>query len=129
MRPVRHSLLALAVLLSAACSSDSPSEPAVPNIDGTWVGSQGGVATNVTLTGGTGGPVTGSGTISGGGSNFPITVTGTYSHPSVVLTIQAQGFPNLGFEGQFSDANTITGVLSGSGLNNLPYTLQRQSGT
>jgi outer membrane biogenesis lipoprotein LolB len=126
MRAVRHTVLALSVLLIATCSSDGPSEPTAPSIDGTWASSQAGIVTNVTLTGGTGGPVTGSGNVIGSGVTVPVTVTGTYSPPNVTLSIQAPGAQNLSFEGQFSGSNTITGTLNGSGLTNFPYALQRQ---
>ncbi len=72
------------------------------------------------------GVVSGNGTVSAGAQSIPITVTDTHAHPNVSLTAQATGYPDMNFQGQFTDNNTITGALNGAGFTNLPLTLRRQ---
>ncbi len=124
MRAVRLLPLLLLLVFAAACG-DSPSQPRTPSIDGAWSGSAAGFTLNLVLASGAAG-VSGNGTVSGEGTSIAVTATGTHVHPNVALTLQATGFQDLNFQGQFTDDNTINGTLNGSGFNNFALTLRRQ---
>lgn len=121
---VRRSLVTMLVLVLtlAGCSGDSTGPK--PTVAGVWTGSSEGINTTLTLTV-TGTAVSGSGSLSGPGDSFAMTVTGTYSHPSVSLILTTPGVQPLNYTGTLS-GNTITGTYNGSGFSNTNYTLTRQ---
>lgn len=93
------------------------------SLTGRWAGTGDTVAVGLTITQ-TDTIVTGSGTL-----NPPLTsvsITGTYRHPNVLLTLRAPDSAVTTFSGSLVDENAITGVLDGGRLSSYPITVFRQ---
>ncbi len=117
MRAIRLLALLLLFALAAACG-DSTSEPAIPSAAGAWSGTAGGFTVNLLLSAATDGSLSGTGSVAATtGPPLPFTVTGTHAHPNFSLVARAPAFEDINFQGQFTDANTIDGMLTGAGFN------------
>ena len=116
--------VAVVLLVYSACSGDSsgPKTTVAGNWTGTGTTSAGSFTVNLILAENSG-SVTGTGTISGS-TSIALTVTGTYSAPSVGLTFSSPGFENLNFSGTVS-GKTMTGTLNGSGFTGNAVTLTK----
>lgn len=113
-------ILGLAVL--AACGGDDgPTEPVIPVVTGQWTAAVDNETLSMTVTS------TGQ-TFSGSGSwgSDAIGVTGTHAHPNVSMIFTFSQYQPINFQGTFSDDNTISGALNGSGFNNYAATFRRQ---
>jgi len=119
-------LLFAAVLLLGCGGGDSSTSPSNPIMDGSWTGSIGGDVFSLSLSQ-DGNNVTGSvvGTRADGQTESG-TINGTNTYPNVSLTFSMTGFNPFTFTGTFSDANTVSGVLNGSGFTDESLTLVRQ---
>lgn len=120
-------LLFATVVIMGCGDDDSPTTPANPTMDGTWQGTimQGFVLYSLQLSQ-SGDTVTGNGTASYADQVDTITINGTNTYPNVSLTLTTPGFAPYVFTGSFSDDNTVSGVLNGSGFVDEPLTLVRQ---
>jgi hypothetical protein len=113
-----------ALLIYSACGGDSSGPKTT--VAGSWSGTGTTSTSSFTLSlilAENSGAVTGTGTLSGG-SSIALTVTGTYSAPSVGLTFSSPGFENLNFSGTVS-GKTMTGTLNGSGFAGNAITLTK----
>lgn len=123
---MRHFMLSTLLLL-AACGGDTTA-PARIEVAGSWNGSfsSAGVTGTIAMTlQETSGAVTGNGTLTGGGTATPLTVTGTYAPPNASLALHATGFNDINLSGTVSD-QTLTGTLNGSGFVGVSITMNRQ---
>ncbi len=117
--PIGHLAVAVslvALLIVAGCGSHS--SPAAPEraagLTGAWSGSGSGLTMSLALTE-SGSQFSGTGYMSGGGS-LACSVAGTYVEPNISMTIHVTGYEDSNFTGRFSDANTISGKMNGSGF-------------
>jgi hypothetical protein len=101
---------------------DKATEP-TPVITGSWSGSGGGISINLSLSQ-SGTSVTGNGSMSSSGGAIALTTTGTFTNPNFSLTLRAQGYEDVNFSGTVS-GNSMTGVMNGSGFNQVGMTLSR----
>ncbi len=119
---VRVGVLFLSVL--AACSGALPSEREIDesleatlrSVSGDWVGTSSGVNAlrlDFRLQEGTGGAVSGSGTMREGASTpVPITVTGTFQRPLLTLTIGGMTYEGQSVQGNTSGNYTTVGGIA-----------------
>lgn len=128
MRHVRFLPLLILTLFLTACGDKGPTEPKTPpppSASGAWQGTSGGLVMTLTLSE-TQQAVSGSGNLTFGSNALAVTVQGTHAHPSVGLTLRASGYEDINFQGSFTDSNTMSGTLNGSGFSNQSFTLRRQ---
>jgi hypothetical protein len=121
-------LLFGAMLLSSCGDDDDNStSPSDPTMDGSWVGTIGEGTFSLSLSEDEN-EVTGTvvGTRPDDDESVNGTVSGTNTYPDVSLTIVMTGFNPFTFTGTFSDANTISGVLNGSGFTGESIMFTRQ---
>jgi hypothetical protein len=116
-------LLLIALLLAAGCRGGGTEPEEIPTLTGRWEGSISGVEATLTETDG---QVSGSGSVPSLQGPVPITVTGTHTHPDVVLIIRSPEQPDGSFAGAFTGPNTVAGTLSLAGFPPLPLTLTRR---
>ncbi len=121
---LRRFALLPAMVFATACG-DSGSEPRTPSMTGTWVGDLQGAAVTVTLTE-RDQQVNGAGNIAFGTDRVAITAGGTHVHPAVSLTIKSSGFQDINYQGTFTNDNTVSGSLSGSGFTGDNLIIRRQ---
>jgi len=126
MRTTRTAFSIAALLFFvAACGGDSSGPKTT--VAGNWTGSgttSGGSAFTLGLVlVENAGAVTGTGTLAGG-TSIALTVTGTYSAPSVGLTMSSPGFSPLNLTATVS-GKSMTGTLNGSGFNNTAITFTK----
>jgi hypothetical protein len=120
-------ILLFATVVIMGCGDDNgPTTPANPTMDGTWQGVAQGLAVFVLELSQSGTTVTGDGTISDATRVDNVTVDGSNVYPDVTLTISIVGYNPITFTGSFSDDNTVSGVLNGSGFVDEPLTLVKQ---
>jgi hypothetical protein len=118
---MRQIAFALSLVLLVSC--DKSTKPK-PSIAGTWSGSGGGISMTVALTQ-TATVVSGNGSMSGSGGALALTAQGTFSEPNFSLTMSATGYQPYNFAGTLN-GNSMTGVMNGSGFNQVGMTLTRQ---
>ena len=123
--------LVATLLVVDGCSKDSPTGVSV-NVSGQWggTGKQDGQSISflMTLTEGSGGSITGSGTVTtftAGGSGLTYDVSGVRSGSSVTLSFVIQGFVSPIYKGDLTAANTMRGSIDGSGFNAMALRLDR----
>lgn len=107
--------------LIIGCKSQGPK---ILSMTGSWRATSSGVTITLTLNE-NGKSITGSGTVQGS-SSVAVDVTGMHEHPSVSLTLAAQGYAPMNFTGSFDGDNSVSGTLNGSGAVNEPATFLRQ---
>jgi hypothetical protein len=118
-----------AVVIMGCGDDDNPTTPTNPTLDGTWQGTiRGGIAVVSSDLSQSENSVTGTVTVTSvlGEVFGPGTVNGTNTYPNVSLTLSIPGYQVMTFTGSFSDDNTVSGVLNGSGFVDEPLTLVRQ---
>ena len=118
-------LLTLALL---ACGSDGGTEPDESLAEGTWVGTITGDAQEGVLHWSlqdTNGDISGSGSLSTTNDAVALTIEGTFSAPTLTLTIHPQGFEDISFSGMVG-GGSMKGRLNGAGFMNRTVTLDRQ---
>jgi hypothetical protein len=117
---MRH-MAALALIALAACGGSTEPKPA-PWYDGTWSGTTGGQTITLDMIE-NGGAVTGTGTITGTPTRA-LTVAGTYSAPTLVVTLTAGLAPAVSLRGTVNGA-TMAATLTGSGFTGEGITMTR----
>jgi len=119
----RLAALAIGATLFGACGGDSTTAPAIPSATGTWSGSftttSGG--TNVVLTLSmvetSENVLSGNGSFQVGSNSLVANVTGgVHNHPAISITVSVTGFDDLLIMGTFTDDDTISASLVGSGF-------------
>ena len=122
--------LAVLTLALFGCGGDSgasgPSDESLAQ--GSWSGTLSGGAIEGDLEWGledSGGEISGNGSLSTLVRTAPLTIAGTFTPPSLTLTIQSEGFEDFTFSGTVSE-ESMKGRLNGSGFNNRTVTLDRQ---
>jgi hypothetical protein len=121
-------LIGLLTFLLRACSRGDAAEPSMSLVEGRWIGSITGDAQEGTMEwtlSESRGAIEGAGTLSTATASVPLTIEGSYSPPSLSLSIQPEGFENITFAGTVSE-RTIKGRMTGAGLVNRTVTLERQ---
>lgn len=111
--------LVVAALLTAAvaCGDDGTTTPSFSSATGTWTGALGGVTVTVMLSEDGEGVVTGNGSFSGLEEPLEFTVEdGVHDHPDISFIARAEGYEDLMVDGTFTDDDTITATLTGSGF-------------
>lgn len=117
--------LLLVALLLGACDKN-PFARENPKVAGAWIATPPlGWVLDIT-TSETDRAITGTGTLAYGDYSIPLTVTGTNAYPKVSMTLSSTGYEPIGFQGTFSDKNTISGKLNGSGWQGEAFTLVRK---
>ena len=116
-------ILMLVAVLAFAGACDKTTEPA-PTVTGAWSGSGGGITMSLSLTQ-AGQAVTGTGSMSSSGGAVAVSANGNFSNPSLSVTLSAAGYEDSNFAGTLS-GNTMTGILNGSGFNQVGMTLTRK---
>jgi hypothetical protein len=131
-------LLGLCATLAAcgSSSSDGTASSTGPNrvttVSGDWLGFVQINATQKTglalsLTENVSGAVTGTGTLGDGSTRLSITVNGTYSAPTLSLTVAANGIAAAAaLVGAYDGNATIAGTFNGSGFSNDAFSVIRQ---
>jgi hypothetical protein len=109
----------LVLLSQVACKDSGPEITA----SGTWSGSTGSQTISMTIAD-NGGTVTGSGTISSSSGPRALTITGSFTKPTLSVTLQSGIAPPANLAGDIS-GNTLSGTLNGSGFNNTSITMTR----
>jgi hypothetical protein len=122
-RPFAVAIAMLVVV--AACGGDSTGPKTT--VSGNWTGNAMTVngspfTVGLVLTENTG-TVTGTATLTGA-TSIALTVTGSYSAPTVGLTMAAPGFSSLNLTATVS-GKSMTGTLNGSGFTNTAITLTK----
>jgi len=136
--PMRFFSLPLVFLVSfAAACSDSGTESGIPTLDGRFRGmNPGGIEIDLSLTEAAG-LVSGTGiltmpnfdNLAGPPLIIPGVITGTHAYPTVNLTASnPQQLPIATFAGSFTDANTVTGMVTVTvtGFPAVPLTITRR---
>ena len=119
----RISAALIATLVSVGCGKDS-SGPNGP-LTGNWAANANPTTMTMTLT--HSGSVSGTGTITSTGGSATLAITGTYASPSFNLTCNPdQAFVQFTFSGQRHGADSLVGVLNGSGFSNFGVVFLRQ---
>jgi len=124
MRSSHIAALLVATALSVACGKDGagPSGP----LAGNWAANASG-PTTMTMALTHSGSVGGTGFISAPGGSATLAITGSYAAPNVNLTCNPdQAFTQFTFSGQRRGADSLVGVLNGSGFSNLGVVFVRQ---
>lgn len=121
-RIARWTALACLTLCLTIIGCDKATEP-TPVITGSWSGSGGGISMNLSLSQ-SAGSVTGNGSMSSSGGAIALTTTGTFTNPNFSLTLKSPGYEDVNFSGTVS-GNSMTGVMNGSGFNQVGMTLTR----
>jgi hypothetical protein len=116
-------LVCLALTLAGSAACDKATAP-TPVIAGSWSGSGSGISVNMALTQ-AGQSVSGNGSMSGETGALAVTVSGSFNNPNFSLTIRAEGYQEMNFAGTLS-GNSATGVLNGSGFNQVGMTMTRK---
>jgi hypothetical protein len=134
MRRFAFAAVLLAVL--TGCQSGLEPEP-IPSATGIWagIGSQGFVFFDLTLALSEDhvGRLTGTGRLApvaqGAGLqayDFVIR-TGAHGHPDILVSLMTPNRIDVNYSGRFVEADRIEGFMNGSGFNNLPVTMTRQT--
>lgn len=124
-------LLLGGVLLTLAlvgCGEDGGNQPGVSEAEGSWVGTITGDAQEGILEWtlqDTDGSISGSGTVSTASDAVALTIEGTFSPPTLTLTISPEGVENFSFFGTVAE-KSMKGRLNGAGFINRTVTLDRQ---
>ena len=113
------------VFLVSCGGDDNPTQPSNPTLTGAWVGTGSGFVINATLSQ-TGTSVSGNGTMAASGISLACTFSGTNVYPNISLTISVLGFQDSNYTGTFSNDNTHSGKLNGSGFVDVNLTFVRQ---
>jgi hypothetical protein len=121
MRKLFLLMLTMAVVTVSSCGDPAAPEPTMA---GTWTGSGGGISVNLSLTQAEH-SVSGNGSMSGGSGALALTATGSFTNPNFSLTISAPGYEDMNFAGTLA-GNSATGVINGSGFNQVGMTLTRK---
>ena len=117
--------IALVSLGVLGCGSDSLAP--VMTVDGEWYGLQNGYSLSLNLTQTAAGDVGGSALIAGVAGFTEGTATGTFSYPSLLLTITATNFDPVVYTGTMSQSSAkIDGKLNGSGFTNLVLNIAKR---
>jgi hypothetical protein len=114
------------ILVAGTTGCDSGGDEETPTVTGTWRGTAnvGGASLtmNLQLTE-RDQSINGSGTIVGAQS-IAVSISGTHNFPNVSMTISSAGLEPLNFLGVLSgDNRTLQGNLSGSGFENVAFSL------
>ena len=116
-------VLLLAVVPLAACGHDKSTGPA-PTLAGRWVGTFSYGTMSMTLTQ-SGQVVSGSATMTGGGSSMNFGVSGYLHNPNLTLALTESGYYDVTLTGTLS-GDKITGQLNDSGFSGETVALTRQ---
>ena len=117
----RLPLLAFALALTS-CSLwptdediENELERQLRSVSGAWTGTSPTLTLNFQLSEGTGTSVSGTGTMkeTAAPSTVPITVTGTFSRPTLSLTFTGMNFEGRAVQGTFQGSYTTVGGISG----------------
>jgi len=122
------SLLFLAI--STSCDG-GPAAPRTPSATGTWIGTRPTptftLVITFTLSEGSAGGISGTGVATGPRTSNLTVLGGTHTHPTISFTFDfGPEFDPATFTGTFTDGDTITGALNGSGFVDFALTLLRQ---
>ena len=115
----------LLVIFILSCSDDDESNPVNsndPSLTGSWngTGAMLVIAMNLSQSGTS---ISGSGTMQG---ILACTISGSNNYPDVSLTFSVTGAQPTTFTGVFSQKDTVSGKLNGSGFTNYDMTFVRQ---
>jgi len=114
---MRRFFALVAIVASLGCGSDILGP--VQTTDGHWTGTQNGYSLSMILAQ-NGNIVTGSASFGGLLGVASGTVEGTFTYPSINLTISISGVQDVVYKGTMSQSQAkIVGQLNGSGFNNL----------
>ena len=123
MTSSRIAALLVATALSVACGKDGTGPPGP--LAGNWAADANPTTMTMALT--HSGSVNGTGFISSTGGSATLAITGSYSAPNVNLTCNPdQAFVQFTFSGQRHGADSLVGVLNGSGFSNVGVVFVRQ---
>lgn len=124
------------VFAFAACSGDDGGGPAAPPepdpiiLTGTWEGDiNGGGTLRLSLVENSDGALSGSGraTSTSGQTTIALTVkAGSHTDDTFAMTLGAEGFEDMSYDGQVRSCSEIAGNLYGSGFNGEGAALLRQ---
>ena len=121
-RRIAIALIAISVL---GCGSDSLAP--VTTVDGDWFGVQNGYSLSLALVQTTAGAVSGNALIAGTSGVTEAGVSGTFTFPTLVLTITPPNFEPVIYTGTMSQASAkIDGKLNGSGFSNLVINISKR---
>lgn len=113
---------ALAAVLAVGIACSDASEPKPVDLTGAWKGDLNGLALNMDLAQ-SGTQLLGTGTFA---ANEPLSVTGTFIDPQVSLSINRAPYTGFTISGQQQGGRTISALVNGYMLNNVPITLTRR---
>jgi hypothetical protein len=114
-------LWVVAAVLLAGCG-DSSGPPPI-EVEGQWSGSIGQENLSLTVQE-TSGALAGSGSLNNGTDAVAVTVTGTFTRPSVAIVLHADGFNDIDIQGNVGETS-LTGSANGSGYVNATVNLTR----
>ena len=121
-RRIAIALIAISVL---GCRSDALAP--VTTVDGEWFGVQNGYSLSLTLTQAAAGEVTGSALVAGSSGVTDAVVSGTFTFPTLFLTITPPSFEPVIYTGTMSQSSAkIDGKLNGSGFSNLVINIAKR---
>lgn len=134
----RTALPLLVVLALSACESTTEPNPPPPRVDGTWTGVAHAGFNNfwdfaLSLQEDASGRITGTGRLApvvpqqGLSAHDFVVRLGVNGYPDVLLSLATEDFLDVLFSGQFVQQDAISGHLNGSGYQNAPVTLTRNS--
>lgn len=118
------SACALAVVVLSCSTTTGPD---LPELTGSWSGSNNQVGLVLTLSEGRFGEISGTGTLNSGSSAFPIVVKGTHRSPALSLQLRLTEEDQILLEGSVVEGSVILGSLDGLGFDRLAITLGRLS--
>jgi hypothetical protein len=120
-------LLSIALVAPGVLGCGSDSLGPVMTVDGEWTGLQNGYSLSLNLTQTAAGDVGGTALLAGIAGFTDATATGTFTYPSLVLTITATNFDPIVYTGTMSQTSAkIDGKLNGSGFTNLVLNIAKR---
>jgi hypothetical protein len=126
-------LMVLAVALGA-CGGDGgngPNQQPKASLAGSWAGTTliSGVDFSISaVMTDQSGSIHGSGTIDAdnGALNCPATIAGSRSGNDFSISFSCSGFQAMNYAGEVTGGDNMTGLINGSGFDDLPFTMEKQ---
>ena len=120
--------LAVLLLTTLSLACRGPAEPERRSLIGSWTSTDVGDNTviQMTLTE-TAREVRGAGSWLEPTRALAFRVEGAHAEQRVALFLQFQSQESVGFQGRFTDQNTLSGALTGGGFRERPVTFQREA--
>lgn len=99
--------------------------PELPELTGSWSGSNSQIGLTLTLSEGRFGEVSGTGILNSGSSAFPLVVEGEHRHPAVSLVLRLSEVDQIRLDGTLVEGSVLSGSVDGLGFDRVAIILSR----